>query len=407
MSAKNEVVLVLNSGSSSLKFQIYRMAGEETLLAKGLVERIGLKEPVFNMKRQDGRSIEESPQIHDHLDAIKLVSAKLTDPDIGVLASLSEVTVIGHRVVHGGETFHDAAVVTDEVIKAIQDCIPLAPLHNPPNLTGIEACRAAFPGVPNVAVFDTAFHHSMPPSSYLYAIPYEYYKDYGIRKYGFHGTSHKYVAEATAKYLRHDLSNLRLITCHLGNGSSITAIDRGKVVDTSMGMTPLPGLIMGTRCGDIDPAVVLYLMRQGMSVEDINKLLNKKSGLLGVAGIGSGDMRDVIEAEEKGNEQASRALCMFVQRLISYIGSYYTILHGAHALVFTGGIGENSSYIRARVVKKLAELGCQLDETKNQVSGKPAIVSDDRSTLKAIVMPTNEELMIARDTVRVLREARS
>jgi acetate kinase len=404
MNAKNEIVLVLNSGSSSLKFQIYRMAGDETLLAKGLVERIGLKDPVFNMKRHDGRAIEETPQIRDHLDAIKLVSTKLADPEIGVLKSLSEVTAIGHRVVHGGETFHDAAVVNDAVVQAIKDCIPLAPLHNPPNLTGIEACRSAFPGVPNVAVFDTAFHHSMPPSSYLYAIPYEFYKEYGIRKYGFHGTSHKYVADATAKYLRHDLSNLRLITCHLGNGSSIAAIDRGKVVDTSMGMTPLPGLVMGTRCGDIDPAVVLYLMRRGLSVEDINKMLNKKSGLLGVAGIGSGDMRDIIDAEAKGNEQASMALCMFVQRLLAYIGSYYTILHGAHAVVFTGGIGENSAFIRARVVEKLFELGCQLDPEKNKVLGKPAIISDDRSTLKAIVMPTNEELMIARDTIRVLHE---
>ncbi len=405
MSAKDEIVLVLNSGSSSLKFQIYRMSGEEHLLAKGLVERIGMGDPILNMKRHDGRESSGPAPVKDHLDAINLVRAQLTDPEIGVLKSLSEVTAIGHRVVHGGETFHDAALVNDDVVKAIRDCISLAPLHNPPNLTGIEACRKAFPSVPNVAVFDTAFHHSMPPSSFLYAIPYEFYKRYGIRKYGFHGTSHKYVAEATSAYLRHDLSNLRLITCHLGNGSSIAAIDRGKVVDTSMGMTPLPGLVMGTRCGDIDPAIVLYLMRQGLSVEEINKILNKKSGLLGVGGINSGDMRDIIEAEKAGNEQAARAMCMFVQRLVAYIGSYYTILHGAHAVVFTGGIGENSVYVRSRVVEKLFELGCQLDEAKNQVLGRAAIISDDRSTLKAIVMPTNEELMIARDTARIVRAA--
>jgi acetate kinase len=328
----------------------------------------------------------------------------LIDQEYGVLKSLSQVEAIGHRVVHGGERFHDSTLITAEHKGIISDCATLAPLHNPPNLGGIEACERVFPGVRNVAVFDTAFHHSMPPASYLYAIPYEYYEKYFIRKYGFHGTSHKFVSEATSQFLGRPLTELKLITCHLGNGASIAAVDRGKSIDTSMGMTPLNGLVMGTRCGDIDPAVVLYLVRQGMSADEIDKLLNKKSGLMGVAGIGSSDMRDIISAAEHGNDQAHRALWMFVHRLVSYIGSYFTILDGAHAVVFTGGIGENSSYIRARVMKKLGSLGCLLDEEANgAIVGKAGIVSKPESRLKAVVMPTNEELMIARETLRLLR----
>jgi acetate kinase len=406
MSAPSSMVLVINAGSSSLKFQLFQLGAEEVMLAKGQAERIGLSGPVLSIKCADGRELKEKPAISTHEEAIKLICSKLADPASGVavLKSLDDVQAIGHRVVHGGEAFSDSAVVNDEVKKAIAHCVPLAPLHNPANLVGIESCERAFPGTPNVAVFDTAFHHSMPPSSYLYAIPYEYYTKYGIRKYGFHGSSHKYVAESTAAYLRQSLSNLRLITCHLGNGCSIAAIDRGKVVDTSMGMTPLPGLVMGSRCGDIDPAIVLYLMRQGLSPDDVDHLLNKKSGLLGVAGIESSDMRDIMEAAEKGHEQASMAFHMFIQRLVFYIGSYYSILHGPHAIVFTGGIGENSSYIRARIVERLAVLGCRLDDQKNQLNGKAAIISDDRSILKLLIMPTNEELMIARDTVRVMAQ---
>ncbi len=403
MRTKSSIILVLNSGSSSLKFQLFQMGQEEQMLAKGLLERIGLKDPIMSIKCSDGREFKDKPAIKNHDEALALVCEKLVDPKSGVavLQSLGDVHAVGHRVVHGAEEFRDSAVVTAEIKASIAKCIPLAPLHNPANLMGIEACEKEFPGVPNVAVFDTAFHHSMPPSSYLYAVPYEYYKKYGIRKYGFHGTSHKYVAESAAKYLRHSLADLRLITCHLGNGCSVCAIDRGKVVDTSMGMTPLPGLVMGTRCGDIDPAVIIYLMRQGMKADEIDGLLNKKSGLLGVAGISS-DMREIIEATEKGHEQASRAMQLFVQRLVFYIGSYHTILHGAHAVIFTGGIGENSAYIRSRIVERIHRLGCHLDESKNQVIGRPAIISDERSTLKAMVMPTNEELMIARDTMRVL-----
>lgn len=395
-------VLILNAGSSSLKFTLYDMS-RERFLARGVVERIGQSEPYLKYERYDNKSFKEQSWVDDHDEALRLVCNKLADPEFGVLGSLGEVEAIGHRVVHGGENFHDSVIVTDEVKNNIRECFSLAPLHNPPNLGGIEACERAFKGVPNVAVFDTAFHHSMPASSYLYAIPYEYYEKYGIRKYGFHGTSHKFVSYATANMLGQPLGELKLITAHLGNGASITAVDRGNVLDTSMGMTPLNGLVMGTRCGDIDPAVVLYLVRRGMQAEDIDRVLNKNSGLLGVSGIGSGDMRDNVAAAESGNMQAQRAIRMFVHRLVSYIGSYFTILDGADAVVFTGGIGENSVYIRERVVRRLACLGCFLDEEANRKAhAHPAYISTPDSKLKAIVMPTNEELMIARETVRLL-----
>jgi acetate kinase len=375
----------------------------ETVMARGIVERIGLSEPFLKYERNGGKADKEEAPVTNHDEALRLVCAKLVDPGKGVLASLDQVEAIGHRVVHGGENFHDSVIVTGEVKNNIRECISLAPLHNPPNLGGIDACERVFKNTPNVAVFDTAFHHSMPASSYLYAIPYDYYEKYGIRKYGFHGTSHKFVSYATADLLGRPVGELKLITAHMGNGASITAVDRGNVLDTSMGMTPLNGLVMGTRCGDIDPAVVLYLVRRGMSADDIDRLLNKCSGLLGVSGIGSGDMRDNIVAAEGGNMQAQRAIRMFIHRLVSYIGSYYTILEGADAVVFTGGIGENSAYIRARTVSKLDCLGCFLDEAKNnEVAGQPAIISTPESKLKAIVMPTNEELMIARETVRLL-----
>ena len=376
---------------------------KETVLARGIVERIGQSEPFLKYECHCGKAFKEQAPVTNHDEALRLVCAKLEDPEKGVLKSLTEVEAIGHRVVHGGENFHDSVIVTNEVKNNIRECISLAPLHNPPNLGGIDACERVFKNTPNVAVFDTAFHHSMPASSYLYAIPYDYYEKYGIRKYGFHGTSHKFVSYATADLLGKPLGELKLITAHMGNGASITAVDRGNVLDTSMGMTPLNGLVMGTRCGDIDPAVVLYLVRRGMSADDIDRLLNKCSGLLGVSGIGSGDMRDNITAADGGNMQAQRAIRMFIHRLVSYIGSYYTILEGADAVVFTGGIGENSAYIRQRTVEKLACLGCHLDVARNnEVMGRPAIISTPDSTLKAIVMPTNEELMIARETVRLL-----
>ena len=401
-SAPNHV-LVVNSGSSSLKFTMYSMAPEQ-VLAKGIVERIGQGRPTMNYERiEDKLAFKKPVQVENHDDALRLVCAHLVDPETGVLHSLEEVDAIGHRVVHGRDVFHDSVIVNTQVKETIRECFSIAPLHNPANLGGIEACERVFPGVPNIAVFDTAFHHTMPPWTYLSAIPYEYYEKYGIRKYGFHGTSHKFVSQATAQYLQRPIGELRLITAHLGNGASITAVDRGNVLDTSMGMTALNGLIMGTRSGDIDPAVVLHLVRNGMSADQIDNLLNKQSGLLGLSGIGSGDMRDNIAAAEDGNLQARRAIRMFVHRLVSYIGSYFTILGGADALVFTGGVGENSAYIRALVLHQLACLNCFPDETANQSAiGTPATISTSESRLKAIVMPTNEELMIARETVRLL-----
>jgi acetate kinase len=397
-------VLVVNAGSSSLKFTMYRMANER-MLAKGIVERIGLEKPQLRYERHDGLQVTEQTAVANHDDALRLVCDRLVDGRVGVLKDLGEVQAIGHRVVHGGEKISDSVIVTADTKAIIRDCSALAPLHNPPNLGGIEACERAFPGIPNIAVFDTAFHQSMPPESYLYAVPYDYYTRYGIRKYGFHGTSHKFVAAATAAFLDRPLSELRLITCHLGNGCSVTAVNRGTVLDTSMGMTPLMGLVMGTRCGDLDPAVVLHLVKQGMSADLIDGLLNKKSGLLGVAGIGSSDMRDIISAAQGGNERAAQALAMFVHRLVFYIGAYCTLLGGADAVVFTGGIGENSVYVRSLVVPRLACLGCRLDPARNEVMGRAAVVSTDDSTLRAVVMPTNEELMIARETVRVLTGA--
>jgi acetate kinase len=395
-------VLVVNAGSSSLKFTMFKM-DEEKVLARGIVERIGQNEPFLKYEKHDGVTFKEQALISTHEEALRLICNRLINPESGVLKSLSEVEAIGHRVVHGGETFHDSVIITDAVKHTIEECFGLAPLHNPPNLSAIEACDRTFKDTPSVAVFDTAFHHGMPPSSYLYAIPYDYYTKYGIRKYGFHGTSHKFVAYSAATLIGKPLGELKLITAHLGNGASITAVERGNVLDTSMGMTPLNGLVMGTRCGDIDPAVVLYLSRRGMTPDEIDKLLNKCSGLLGVSGIGSGDMRDNIAAAESGNVQAQRAIRMFVQRLVAYIGSYHTILGGADAIVFTGGIGENSVVIREQVVERLACLGCFLDQNKNSKAiGKPGVISTPESTLKAIVMPTNEELMIARETVRLL-----
>ena len=393
-------VLVVNAGSSSVKFTMYRMAREK-MLAKGVVERIGLPDPVLHYTRHDGQSSDCGVCVATHDEALAVVCAKLVDPGVGVLRSLSDVEAIGHRVVHGGERFTGSALVTPEVKASIRECAGLAPLHNPANLGGIEACERVFPGVPNVAVFDTAFHQSMPPQSYLFAIPAEYYERHRIRKYGFHGTSHRFVAEATAAFLAAPLDGLKLITCHLGNGASVTAVDRGRVLDTSMGMTPLMGLVMGTRSGDIDPGVVLHLQQTGMTAAEVDTLLNKRCGMLGLAGIGSSDMRDIIAAADNGNRAAARALDIYVHRLVSYIGSYYALLDGADAVVFTGGVGENSVRLRARVVRRLGALGCRLDEARNRAQGGPTAISADGSDMVAVVMPTDEELMIGRETARM------
>ncbi len=398
-------ILVINSGSSSLKFTLFEMeGGSNTVIASGLVERVGTPTPNLIIKRPDGFKFEESPEgVKNHSDGLRAVCAKLVDPQIGVLKSLSEVKAIGHRVLHGGEKV-TAPVKVDEAVKdIIRECIPLGPLHNPANLSGIEACEEIFAGVPNVAVFDTQFHQTMPPEAYLYAIPMEFYKKYGIRKYGFHGTSHRFVTLSTAEFLGKKPEDITIITCHLGNGCSMAAVKNGKVIDTTMGLTPLEGLMMGTRSGDMDPAAVLRMVDVGNTAKEVDTILNKKSGLLAVGGIGSGDMRDIVNAADSGNKDAALALKMFIRRIVKYIGSYYVLLGGADAIVFTGGIGEHSIPERKAILDGIACLGIKCDDAKNkECFGKAGVISTDDSAWKAIVMPTNEELMIALETVKTL-----
>jgi len=392
-------VLVLNAGSSSMKFTMFAM-GNEKVLAKGLVERLGSDCPNLIYSRHDGLKKEFAPPVKNHTDALKSICDMLVDKEAGVIKDLSEVQAVGHRVVHGGERFTKPAIVNSNVKEAIRDCFALAPLHNPANLDGIEACEKIFKEIPNIAVFDTAFHQSMPPEAYLYAVPYDLYTKYGIRRYGFHGTSHHFVAIATGKFLDKPFDHMKLITCHLGNGCSMAAISNGNVLDTTMGMTPLEGLVMGTRCGDIDPAIVLRLVELGQGRNEIDNTLNKQSGLLGVAGIGSSDMRDIIEAEKKGDQQALRARRMFTRRVVKYIGSYYALMGGADAIVFTGGVGEWSDFVRWKIIKDLGCLGIIADKKKNaETLGKKGVISTPESKTTLLVMPTNEELMIARSVV--------
>ncbi len=398
-------ILVINSGSSSLKFTLFEMeGGSNTVIASGLVERVGTPTPNLIIKRPDGFKFEESPEgVKNHSDGLRAVCAKLVDPQIGVLKSLSEVKAIGHRVLHGGEKITAPVKVDAEVKDIIRECIPLGPLHNPANLSGIEACEEIFAGVQNVAVFDTQFHQTMPPEAYLYAIPMDYYKKYGIRKYGFHGTSHRFVTLSTAEFLGRKPEDITIITCHLGNGCSMAAVKNGKVIDTTMGLTPLEGLMMGTRSGDMDPAAVLRMVQVGNTAQDVDTILNKKSGLLAIGGIGSGDMRDIVNAADSGNKDAALALKMFIRRIVKYIGSYYVLLGGADAIVFTGGIGEHSIPERKAILDGIACLGIKCDDVKNkECFGKAGVISTDDSSWKAIVMPTNEELMIALETVKTL-----
>ena len=397
-------VLVINAGSSSMKFQLFAMENEE-VLAKGQFERLGSDAPNLIYKRPDGFKFEAVIPVKDHAEAVSRICEKLTDPEIGVIKSLAEISAVGHRVLHGGEKITAPVLATEEVKEVIRECFPLGPLHNPPNLAGIEACEKAMPGVPNVGVFDTQFHQTMAPEAYLYAIPYDYYKKYGIRKYGFHGTSHHYVTIATADFLGISQDETNIITCHLGNGCSMAAVKNGKVIDTTMGLTPLEGLMMGTRSGDMDPAAVLRLVQLGATAEEVDTLLNKKSGLLAVAGIGSGDMRDIENAAAQGNERAQLALKMFIRRIVKYIGSYYVLVGGADALVFTGGIGEHSTRTRKAILDAISCLGIKVDDAKNADCSK-GIISTDDSKWQAIVMPTNEELMIARNTSNVLAAAK-
>jgi len=390
-------ILVLNCGSSSVKYQLFDMK-DEAVLAKGLVERVGLENSAITHQPAGKEKVVISRRVKDHSEGIKAVLELLTDPQVGVIKDMKEISAVGHRVVHGGEKFSDSVLITPEVIKALEDCIELAPLHNPPNILGINACRELMPQVPQVGVFDTAFHQTMPPMAFLYGLPYEAYEKHRIRRYGFHGTSHKYVSQMAAKLMGQDVTDLRIITCHLGNGASIAAIKFGKSIDTSMGFTPLEGLVMGTRCGEIDPAITPFLMKkEGMTPEQIDTYLNKKSGVLGISGVSS-DFRDIEAAAAQGNFRAGLALDIFAYKVRKYIGGYVAAMGGVDAIVFTAGLGENSPSMRDKICQGLEYLGTRIDPERNNVRGKMQEISVPGAKVKIFVIPTNEELVIARDT---------
>ena len=396
-------VLVINCGSSSLKYQLFDMNSEE-VLSKGLVERIGMEGSRVNHSKTGMEKIIIEESIPDHTAGIKLVLDALLHPDHGSLKSLEELTAVGHRVVHAGEKFACSVKLTEEVMNALRECIPLAPLHNPANIMGVEAVTEALPNIPQVGIFDTAFHQTMPKHAYIYGIPYEYYEKHGIRRYGFHGTSHFYVSNRAAEILGKPIESLKIVTCHLGNGSSITAVDGGKSADTTMGFTPLPGILMGTRCGDIDPAIIPFLVKaEGKDVSEIDSILNKKSGIQGISGVSS-DMRDIEEAMENGNERAKLAYDILAYVIRKQIGAYAAAMGGIDALVFTAGIGENDCGLRACICNGLEFMGISVDPGKNdKLRGKEKIISHDGAKVAVMVVPTNEELVIARDTKRLYK----
>jgi acetate kinase len=400
-------ILVVNCGSSSLKFKLYDLGSTDagTLMAEGVVEEIGREKSKFTYKtHKSPNKLVLEVVAKDHTQAVAAMKDALLHPEYGLFQGKIQVDAVGHRVVHGGEKFSASALVTPGVRAAIVECIAIAPLHNPPNLAGISACETIFPGLPQVAVFDTAFHQSMPPHVFLYGLPYEQYDKFHIRKYGFHGTSHEYVARRCADLMKKDFDKLRLITCHMGNGSSITAVKNGKSFDTSMGLTPLEGVVMGTRTGDMDPAVVLHIMdKQKLSLQEVNTLLNNKSGVKGLSGI-SNDMRQIEEKAAEGNQRAKLALDVFAYRVVKYIGSYVAAMGGADAIVFTGGIGENATSMRAKILEPLAFLGAELDPVRNGSDGKEKVITLDSSRIAAWVVPTNEELMIAQKTKSIVEE---
>ena len=396
-------ILVLNCGSSSLKYQLIDMENE-AVLCIGLVERIGIEGSILTQKKDgvEGKYVKEQP-MKDHQDAIKLVLEGVLDSTYGGVKDMAEIDAVGHRVVHGGEKFASSVIITEEVEEAMRKCSELAPLHNPANLMGIDAIKAVLPGVPNVGVFDTAFHQTMPASSYLYGLPHRLYTEYGVRRYGFHGTSHKYVSQRAAAMLGKDIADLKIITCHLGNGASVAAIDGGKSVDTSMGFTPLEGLIMGTRCGDIDAAILPFLMeKEGLDAKGLSDLMNKKSGVYGMTGISS-DFRDIEDAAAQNNELAQVALESYAKKVKKYIGSYAAEMNGVDAVVFTAGVGENGIDMRADIMANMDFLGMKLDEEANKVRGKERVISTEDSKVKILLIPTNEELMIARDTLELVK----
>lgn len=396
-------ILIVNAGSSSLKYQLVDMENEATL-AKGLVERIGIEGSKLTQKVNDDKYIIEQP-MKDHVDACQYMLNALTDKEHGVVTNMDEIGAVGHRVLHGGEKFTASVIISEPVIEAIKENIPLGPLHNPANLMGIQACQKVMPNTPMVAVFDTAFHQTMPPKAYLYGVPMDYYKRLKVRRYGFHGTSHRYVSARAAEFLGKKAEDLRIITCHLGNGSSVCAVDHGKCVDTSMGITPLEGLLMGTRSGSLDPAVLQFIMNNdGIDINEMLTILNKKSGLLGISGISS-DMRDVDEAAEKGDQNALIAQQMLDMGIKKYIGAYAAVMGGVDVIVFTAGIGENGIEIRERVMENMEFLGAKIDKVKNNVKGKEVDISAADSKVKVLVIPTNEEIVIARDTLSLVAGA--
>ncbi|MBQ8854943.1 MAG: acetate kinase [Bacteroidales bacterium] len=399
------IILVLNCGSSSLKYQLLDMKGDEVydLLAKGLVERIGMEAGCIRHQAAGKEKFEKEMPIEDHTVGIKAVIDALLDKEYGVLSSLEDIEAVGHRVVHGAEEFVCSQLITDKVIAQLEKCSVFAPLHNPANILGIKAVSAVLPDVPQVGVFDTAFHQSMPAYAYMYGLPYEYYEKYGIRRYGFHGTSHKYVSAKGAKFAGLDINDSKIITCHLGNGSSIAAVMNGKSIDTTMGFTPLEGLLMGTRCGNIDPEVVTYIQeKEGLSASEMSKVMNKKSGMLGLSCLSS-DCRDLSEAADGGNAKAKLTLKKLTYDITKFIGAYAAAMNGVDLIVFTGGIGENNSRIRRRVCENLTYLGVKFDYDANAVRGEDTIITLPDSKVKVALITTNEELMIARDTMHIVQ----
>ena len=399
------IILVLNCGSSSLKYQLLDMKDDEVydLLAKGLVERIGMEVGCLKHQATGKEKMEREMPIEDHTVGIKAVIDALLDPEYGVLTNLEDIEAVGHRVVHGAEEFVCSQLITDKVVAQLEKCSVFAPLHNPANILGIKAVSAVLPSVPQVGVFDTAFHQTMPSYAYMYGLPYEYYEKYGIRRYGFHGTSHKYVSAKGAKFAGLDINNSKIITCHLGNGSSIAAVMNGKSIDTTMGFTPLEGLIMGTRCGNIDPEVVIYLQeKEGLSPSEMSKVLNKKSGFLGLSCLSS-DARDLNEAADAGNEKAKLTLKKLTYDITKFIGAYAAAMNGVDLIIFTGGIGENNSRLRRRICENLTYMGVEFDYDANVVRGEDTIITLPESKVKVALICTNEELMIARDTMHIVQ----
>ena len=395
-------ILVINAGSSSLKYQLIDI-DQEQIIAKGICERIGIAKSVLCYKPANGETFEQESPMKTHEDAIKLVLNVLTDPEKGVIKDMSSIRAVGHRVLHGGEKYSEPVLIDDQVLEAIEECIPLGPLHNPANLMGIRGCMAAMPGVPMVAVFDTAFHQTMPGKAYLYGLPYEYYEKYKVRRYGFHGTSHDFVSKRVGELLGKDRKDLKIIVCHLGNGASVSAVDHGKSVDTSMGLTPLEGLMMGTRSGDMDPAIVGFIAeKENLTAAEVINICNKNSGVLGLSGISS-DFRDLVEAAAAGNDHAQTTLEAYAYRVGKYIGAYAAAMNGVDAIVFTAGIGENNAQVRALISQYTGFLGCEIDLEKNKAAvGVEAVISTPESKVTALVVPTNEELAIARETVRLV-----